>query len=635
MNNCDANFRTPIPLPRCRPQRRSPTTEDGQAYLIVAIVLVALCATLALAVDVGVTTMQYQGLRHDADSAAFAGSYALYGRHSGARASLTDDQVYSAVASKLSAVGLTVASGPGTGTPAPADPCNVPYLSSQVALTATYLDATDAVITSTGTTPWTVGSGSVPPTAYGVDVTLGTCRSAAFGGVLGHPSYTIWVDGSAGQPPGGALPTPTSSPLSSTAPFAISAAPNGNCNGVNSSSNLTTTLALGDDSQFYCSTAYTLGGSVTLFTTSSGNTYGNDGSFRGYIGSPWTIGQERSIQSGGGSNGPTSCPSQVTAPIISRLDHIGNSDNFVVLASVVANVTSCGSPTTGTIASVCDPYGFGIVGPAPTATATGTPTATPTPAPTVTPIPISFQSSTTATDWHSVTSLTIPVPSGVQANDLLIVQITVHSIETAATWVLPGGWTLQRSDNSSPHKLTQAVFYRVSDGSEPSSYSFRWSGSGDVAGSMADYSGVDPTSPINADSGNATTTKSNSITAPGVTTTTSNALVIGFFGIRAGTTISLPAGETQRWTATQGSITLAGGDQTQAVAGPTGALVASAVPTAYNAGQLVALKPVDQPTNTPTPTFTPSATPTNTLTPAPTCTPPAIPTLVPPVAHHG
>jgi hypothetical protein len=218
---------------------------------------------------------------------------------------------------------------------------------------------------------------------------------------------------------------------------------------------------------------------------------------------------------------------------------------------------------------------------------------------------------------------------------LLIVQISVHSVETADTWVPPGGWTLQRSDNSNPHRFTQAVFYRLSDGTEPANYTFRWSSSGDVAGSMANYRGVDPTSPINADSGNATTTKSNSITAPGITTTGPNALVIGFFGIRTGTTISLPAGEAQRWTATQGSITLAGGDQTQAVAGPTGALVASAVPTAYNAGQLVALKPVDQPTSTPTPTFTPTATPTKTPTPAPTCTPPPIPTLVPPVAHHG
>lgn len=233
-----------------------------------------------------------------------------------------------------------------------------------------------------------------------------------------------------------------------------------------------------------------------------------------------------------------------------------------------------------------------------------------------------------------MTSLSIPVPVGVQANDLLIVQIVVHGI---ATPVPPSGWTLQRSDNSSPHRFTQAIFYRKSDGAEPPSYNFGWSGgSGDVAGSMADYRGVDPISPINADSGNATTYKSTSITAPGVTTTTSNALVIGFFGIRTGTTISLPVGETQRWTATQGSITLAGGDQTRATAGSIGPLTANSTPpAAYNAGQLVALKPVDQPTSTPTPTNTPTATPTNTPTPAPTCTPPPIPTLVPPAPHHG
>ncbi len=640
--------RDPTSRPRGGRQRRPFPAAAGQAYLIVAIVLVALCGILALAVDVGVTTYQYQSLRHDADSAAFAGAFALYGGHSGSRRSLTDGDVYTAITSKLTAAGLTVASGPGTGTPAPADPCRIPYLSSQVAMTATYLDAANAVITATGTTPWTVGSGSLPPTAYGVDVTLGTCRSAAFGGVLGHPNYTIWVDGSAGQPLNGALPTPTPAPLIPTSPYAVAAAPNGNCNGVDTTANLTTTLALGDNNQFYCRAAYTIGMTVTLFATGVGlgNDYGNDASFKGYIGSPWTLGEEGTIKAGGGNNGPTSCPAQVTAPLISRVDHVGNSENFAILATVVVNITSCGNPTTGTIVSVCDPYGFGIVVAAPTPTPTNTPppTNTPTPAPTSTPVPAGFRSATTATQSGNSDSLSLPVSAGVQSNDLLIAQVTVGRDTVGATMTAPPGWQPIRVDNAG-NSITQGLFYRVSSGSEPSSYTFSWTpttGHANAEGVMADYAGVDPSSPINASSGAASSTSSTSITAPGLTTTTFNATVVGFFGIETLTTISVPAGETQRWTAQGGGsgngsiyMTVSGGDQVQGVAGATGSLVATAQDAGYSVGQAVALKPIPPVPFTATPTATATATPTSTATPSPTCTPPPIPTLVPPAPHHG
>src|SRR5437763_9868608 len=128
----------------------------GQAYIFIALAMPALCGMLALAVDVGTTTARYQALQHAAENAAEAGAYALYGSRIGATTSLTDTGVWNAMASKLTAQGLTVRNLPSGSS----DPCAAGYLTNQVAMTATYLDATSSIITSTNDTPWVVGSGN-------------------------------------------------------------------------------------------------------------------------------------------------------------------------------------------------------------------------------------------------------------------------------------------------------------------------------------------------------------------------------------------------------------------------------------------------------------------------------------------
>jgi hypothetical protein len=105
---------------------------------------------LALAVDVGTTTARYQALQHAAENAAEAGAYALYGSRIGATASLTDTGVWNAMASKLTAQGLTVMNAPGGSVPR--NPCTAGYRPHQAAMSATYLDAIDTVIITT-TTP--------------------------------------------------------------------------------------------------------------------------------------------------------------------------------------------------------------------------------------------------------------------------------------------------------------------------------------------------------------------------------------------------------------------------------------------------------------------------------------------------
>jgi hypothetical protein len=125
---------------------------------------------------------------------------------------------------------------------------------------------------------------------------------------------------------------------------------------------------------------------VTLYATGrgQGNNWGADASFKGYIGGASTIGSENWVPAGHGNNAP-SCPlpSQVIVPIISAVNHTGNTENFVILETIVVSITSCGNPTTGTIVSVKDDsYGYGVV------STSGTPTPG-APMPTSTPPTIS------------------------------------------------------------------------------------------------------------------------------------------------------------------------------------------------------------------------------------------------------
>jgi Flp pilus assembly protein TadG len=364
--------------------RRRHGVLPGQAYIFIALAMPVLCGMLALAVDVGTTTARYQALQHAAENAAEAGAYALYGSRIGATSSLTDTGVWNAMASKLTAQGLRVMNAPGGSVPS--DPCVAGYLTNQVAMRATYLDATASIITSTNNTPWVVGSGSIPLLAWGVSVTLGGCQPAGFGGVLGHPTYTMWVDGSAGRWLPGPLysPTPDNSGSAPFIPYAATGAPYGACSGTTYLPTLPpngTSPDRNDPVQVYCKDLYTLGDSVTLYANGrgQGNDWGSDASFKGYIGGASTIGTENWVPAGHGNNAP-SCPlpSQVTVPIISGVNHTGNTENFVILETIVVNITQCGNPTTGTIVSVYDPYGYGVVATSATPTpGTPMPTATP------------------------------------------------------------------------------------------------------------------------------------------------------------------------------------------------------------------------------------------------------------------
>lgn len=402
----------------------------GQAAVLMALILVVLCGGLALAVDVGLTTARQTSLQDAADNAAHTGAYILYGgRVASPPHSMNNASVWSAMVDTLTQSNLTVnnAGSGNAGLGAGFDPCAAAgYTGNGVALRAQYLDQQNTPIPTLTAVPAPANTTPAPANAWGVLIHLGSCQPAVFGGVIGHPRYTQWVDAHSGNPPQG--PTSTSTPATPTStatttatstpqptatetpaaePYAISGSPNGNCAGGNDTSqNQYPPGATPGSDEYYCVGAYDIAsGTPAAVFWANGVGHGNnfsshDASMKGYIGlTDPALGTSGSVDPGGGNNGPCittgTVPEYVRLPIIANVAHKNGSEDFIVIATVVVHVdvTDCSHNSAyGTIAYVIsDPYHIVTAPPTPTATSlpTDTPTATPTstPVPTDTPIP--------------------------------------------------------------------------------------------------------------------------------------------------------------------------------------------------------------------------------------------------------
>ncbi|HEV3113120.1 MAG TPA: N,N-dimethylformamidase beta subunit family domain-containing protein [Candidatus Binataceae bacterium] len=278
-----------------------------------------------------------------------------------------------------------------------------------------------------------------------------------------------------------------------------------------------------------------------------------------------------------------------------------------VTPSPTATPTNTATPTptalpTDTPTATPSPTASVIITPPPTAspsptasaTAAATSTATATPSPAPTSIPITLRSSLTASTAALSTQLAIGVPTGVQANDLLIAEIAVRGGSRLAI-TAPSAWTLVRRDDSSS-SVAQAIYQHVVPNSppEPSSYTWTFSTANDAAGGILAYVGASTVTPIDASNGQGNAS-STSITAPSTTIPAldTSDLLIGIFSIANSSSVTVPAGMVQRWSfhATGGGIGVAASDLQLGSAGGTGNQIATAATAAANAGALLALAP--------------------------------------------
>ncbi len=136
-----------------------------------------------------------------------------------------------------------------------------------------------------------------------------------------------------------------------------------------------------------------------------------------------------------------------------------------------------------------------------------------------------------------VTSIVATRPAGVVAGDVLLASIDTRgsSVVTA-----PAGWTLVRMDLNAS-SLRKSTYVRVATGSEPATYTWTFSGSRLAAAVIHAYSGVDTTTPVDAVGGQVNASGT-AVTAPSITTTVANTMLVGFFAKQSSGTWTPPAG---------------------------------------------------------------------------------------------
>jgi len=208
------------------------------------------------------------------------------------------------------------------------------------------------------------------------------------------------------------------------------------------------------------------------------------------------------------------------------------------------------------------------------------------------PPPVVFRGATSNSGTDAVY---LVVPTGVQAGDVLLAQVSNRNGAFGGL-TAPSGWTLLGRSTSGA-AVTEAVYWKTAGAAEPLYYGFSLVGSSGVqmAGGMVAYGGVDQTAPVNAFS--TATGASSTASTPSVTTTVANTVLVYTFTKRQ-EDLPAPAGTAQRWqimsgngngTATEGST---GADESFVGPGSTPVRTTSTGFTSEWVTHTIALRPV-------------------------------------------
>jgi hypothetical protein len=223
----------------------------------------------------------------------------------------------------------------------------------------------------------------------------------------------------------------------------------------------------------------------------------------------------------------------------------------------------------------------------------------------------------TSSTGASNDKLVLSTPAGVQANDILIAQVTNrYDASAALSSNTPGGWTtIQRvATGTGANSLSSAMLWRRAVAGEPASVTFTLgSGSGTtyLAGGIVAYRGVSTTTAINAF---ATSSGSGpSATLPSVTTTIANSVLV-FATAKREDTLQQPTTSTSLWrlSSPAGTETQSASAGYETFAGPGATGARTAAPVSGSAwtewvAHTVALRPGLVPSATLTWTASPSS----------------------------
>ncbi len=227
---------------------------------------------------------------------------------------------------------------------------------------------------------------------------------------------------------------------------------------------------------------------------------------------------------------------------------------------------------------------------APTTTTTTAPTTTTTTAPQPTITGITLTGSASGVANGDTVSLTIPRPTSIQTGHVMVASVDVRGKISITP---PNGWTFVRRDAIDTVSI-KSTYVKVAQANEPVSYIFTLGKAKAAVGLLLGFSGVNTANPVIATSG-LTGAASNQVTAPSLTTTAGNSMVVALFQIANINTIAPPSGLLEvvedASASSESNVTAQASVFVQASSGATGNKVAQATSTAVGIGQLIALRP--------------------------------------------
>ncbi|HEY7172610.1 MAG TPA: C25 family cysteine peptidase [Vicinamibacterales bacterium] len=135
-------------------------------------------------------------------------------------------------------------------------------------------------------------------------------------------------------------------------------------------------------------------------------------------------------------------------------------------------------------------------------------------------------------------NLTITKPAGTALNDVMVAAVGVRP--NTVTITPPAGWTLlRRTNNANPTAHSLAIYYKAAGAAEPANYSWTLSANTGNAGGISSFSGVDVNNPIDVDAGQ-NTAAALTHTAPSITTTKANTMIVGAFAMSSAASWTRP-----------------------------------------------------------------------------------------------
>ncbi len=202
------------------------------------------------------------------------------------------------------------------------------------------------------------------------------------------------------------------------------------------------------------------------------------------------------------------------------------------------------------------------------------------------------------------TALTIPIPTGTVANDVMIAAITVRGADRSIT--PPLGWDeVRRTEQTTGTANLQVFYVRAAGGSEPASYTWTLAATNTGAvGGILSFSGVDTTAPIVANAidnhgGNLSPGTGGAVTANSINTNVSGTVAVSAHSFVSADNWSpaAPVDVPSRTVPNVVGISLAMYHYAaQASPGPTGDKTATALNDSDTGiGQILALKPAPPP----------------------------------------